>query len=87
MFSDRDSYMLNKKIYVERIPNFIRLDYNREIDGNDILSFSHNKVLEYLTSEHYIEEDINDPDTGEIVKKTTYIPAFCNSEEIIISEI
>lgn len=51
-------------ISVLGIPSVLALDYDRAVDGSDILTAAHNKFKEYLSTEIIEDQDVLDPSTG-----------------------
>lgn len=84
-FNDNSDF---NRLDIEDIPRYIEFDYNRTTDGNDILTFIHNKVIEQLSTiitETFITTD---EDTGEVVSTDIVTNSkFCEPNEISIVDI
>jgi hypothetical protein len=89
----QDSLYLDDDINGEKDLLLQTVTYNREIDGGDLLSFCHNKVIADLiyqeTEERMIidpstYEAVLDPSTGEPMYETVVTkPAFAKIEDIV----
>lgn len=74
-YNKKESYTDNKLSNVldfDDIPKKIDFNYDREVDGNDILTFVHNNVIKYLSTdiiktEIFIDEETNEERTKEII--------------------
>lgn len=68
IYLDKNSYEANTEgsnIPISGIPNKLMLTYNRDVDGSDVLAIAHNKLAEYLTTDHKELRPQYDPSTGE----------------------
>lgn len=45
-------------IMIDYLPKNIVIDYDKNINGNDIISYSHEKVKEYLTNHNIMEKQV-----------------------------
>jgi len=62
--------------------------YNRDTDGNDLLLFAHNKIMDFYINGLYREVPIIDPSSGNIVNQPVQvIPSFCLDTSIQIVDI
>lgn len=57
----------NNVIELSEIPSVITIDYDRTLDGADLLTVVHGKVKTLLSTDIYEPEPVYDPSTGEIV--------------------
>jgi hypothetical protein len=55
----------SNKISVEGIPNVLSIQYDRAIDGSDLLTAVHNKFKSHLSTDIYEDVPLLDPSTGE----------------------
>jgi hypothetical protein len=91
IYLDKSSYLCQQErsnVEVSGIPNSLKFNYDRNSDGVDILILSHNKFIDYLTTDITKITSTIDPSTGQIVYSEEIItPKFCESSEISIIDV
>jgi hypothetical protein len=100
IYLDKESYLSNSgnvNVPIAGIPNKYAFEYIRDVSTTDILIDCHNKIINYLTTDHtemFTQYDpstgeiLLDPSTGEtILAPEVVIPKFCEPSEISIIDI
>lgn len=65
-YDSKDSYDENKTANkIPFKPHILALNYDRSIDGSDLLMAIHEKVKSYLSTDAYEPQAVVDPSTGE----------------------
>lgn len=58
-YADREAYDLSNGNTVEvKLPSQLNFEYSREKDGEDILKFAHDKMVEWLTTDKTEEDEV-----------------------------
>jgi len=90
VYPDKSTYLTNPWFVLKNIGvnKFLTVDYNREVNGDDVLLFVHNKFIDLLTTDKYKDTESIDPDTGQTIINTELIEyKFCDINEIEIDII
>lgn len=100
IYSSKESYDLNptgNQLTISEFPGIQQFEYNREIDGSDVLGFAHNKLREVLITDETEEDAVADPSTGEypydpstgqlILETVIVTPKFTMDSSISIVDI
>lgn len=76
------------RLDITPIPRYLKFDYDRLSDGTDILSFIHDKLIEYLSTNITRTNIIINEDTGKETTETAITNIkFCEPSEISIIDI
>lgn len=87
-----DNY--NNSIKIKELPSILVFDYNRNVDGADILEFAHEKFKQWISEDKTKEIVTRDPSTGarmfdastgELIMNTIIIsPKYADFDDIEI---
>lgn len=89
-YISKDSYMnaLNNDFNIDGIPDYINFNYLAESDG-DLMSASHIKMKEFLSTDITKDVSVFDSSTGEFLNNDTEIitPKFCEESDISFVDV
>lgn len=99
-FISKEAYLennINNVIQISGIPKYLSFDYDRSVNGNDVLVYVHNKVKEYLSSDILTSVPILDPSLGEyqydpstgvlLTQQVVSVPKFTQDSSIALIDI
>jgi hypothetical protein len=83
------SYKDNSENYlnINNLPNLYKINYDRIINGEDILTYVHNNIIEKLTSDEIVNILQINENNEEIFVPTIITPKFADISEISIVDI
>lgn len=84
-------------IEIQGIPYIMAINYDRSVDGTDILTVIHDKYKDFLSTDVYEDVPVLDPSTGDytydpstgeiITESILTIPKFANDSSISIVDV
>lgn len=84
-------------VQIDGIPQVLVLDYDRTVDGTDVLIVVHDKFKDFLSTDVYEDQPILDPSTGEytydpstgelITESVVMTPKFAQDSSISIVDV
>lgn len=99
-FISKEAYLennINNVIQISGIPKYLSFDYDRAVNGNDVLVYVHNKVKEYLSTDILTAIPILDPSSGEyqydsstgvlLTQQVVSVPKFTQDSSIALIDI
>lgn len=82
-FKNNSENILN----ISNLPVLYKIEYNREGDGEDLLNYIHNYVIEKLTKDVIVDIPQLNELGEQILVPTIVTPKFCDISEISIVDI
>ena len=92
-----DDQAAQNRLNIDGIPQVLVIDYDRAVDGNDVLVVAHNKFKDFLSTDIYEDVPVLDPSTGEytydpstgelITESVITTPAFAMDSSISIVDV
>jgi len=97
-YLNRNEYLIDKEaIEMQKGLNFIKIkdfvpyqtsDYNKEIDGEDVIGIVHNNMKTYLTTDLTMQVKVLDPSTGQPKYETVIVrEKFATPDHVFIVDI